>query len=147
MLRRVTEVRPERRVRATAAFVFYDSSGLSDRSLDDAADEQARRDGLDYANDATIYSLRSLIAEMYRTRLWDDAARTKAPVLAIFGSHDRLVDPRLAGKAARAFPDSRVLVLPRCGHVAHMEHPAKVAAEVREWTRRTRGLRVHEGRT
>lgn len=147
LLRRVTEVRPELRVRATAAFVFFDSSRLSAQRLDEAAAEQARRDGLDYTNDATIYSMRSLIAEMYGTALWRDAASTRAPVLAIFGSHDRLVDPRLAGKAARIFQDSRVLVLSRCGHVAHMEHPAKVASEVREWTRRTRGLRVYEGRT
>jgi pimeloyl-ACP methyl ester carboxylesterase len=147
LLRRVAEITPRRRVRATAAFVFHDPSSLPDGRLAEAAAELARRDGLDHAGDATIYSVRSLIAEMYGTALWRDAARVTAPVLAIFGSHDRLVDPRLAGRAARVFRESRVLVLPRSGHVSHMEHPAKVASEIREWTRRTRGLRVHEGRT
>lgn len=147
LLKRGAEIKPDLRVRATAAFVFHDPSHLSRERLAEATDELARRGQLDYASDATVNSVRSLIAEMYGTELWRDAARVQAPVLVIFGSHDRLVDPRLAGKAARVFSDSRVLVLPRSGHVSHMEHPAKVAAEIREWTRRSRGLRVHEGRT
>jgi pimeloyl-ACP methyl ester carboxylesterase len=147
MLRRTARIEPVRRVRATAAFVCYDPAWLSPEQVAEATEEQERRDHLDYADDAAIHSVRALIAEMYGTELWRDAARVRAPTLAIFGSHDRLVDPRLAGRAARILRDPRVLVLPRSGHVAHMEHPAKVAAEVREWTRRTRGLRVHEGRT
>ena len=50
----------------------------------------------------------------------------------MFGSHDRLVSPRLAKPAARAFRDASVVVLPRTGHVAQMEHPAIVAARFRE---------------
>jgi pimeloyl-ACP methyl ester carboxylesterase len=61
---------------------------------------------------------------------WRDAARVTAPSLVIFGGRDRLVDPRLAGRAARAFADSRVVVLPRTGHLAHMEHPNVVAGEI-----------------
>jgi hypothetical protein len=38
----------------------------------------------------------------------------------------------MAGRAARAFPDCRVIVLPSTGHVAQMEHPERVAAEFRE---------------
>ena len=36
----------------------------------------------------------------------------------------------MAGRAARAFADGRMVVLPRTGHVAQMEHPAEVAAEI-----------------
>ena len=36
----------------------------------------------------------------------------------------------LAGLAAHAFGDARIVVLPRTGHVAHMEHPDQVAAEI-----------------
>ena len=45
-------------------------------------------------------------------------------------SQDRLVDPRLAGRAAHAFAKPRIVVLPRTGHLAHMEHPVQVAAEI-----------------
>ena len=41
-----------------------------------------------------------------------------------------LVDVRMAGRAAHQFADARVVVLPRTGHVAHMEHPDAVAAEI-----------------
>ena len=47
-----------------------------------------------------------------------------------YGSRDRLVDARMAGRAARQFRDARIVVMPRTGHVAHMEHPEAVAAEI-----------------
>ena len=79
-----------------------------------------------------VGSLRALTAEnlVAASSAWRDAARITAPSLVIFGSHDRLVDPRLAGRAAHAFADARIVVLPRTGHVAHMEHPRAVAAEI-----------------
>ena len=65
--------------------------------------------------------------------LWPDAARVTAPTLVIHGSHDRLVNPAMAGRAARTFRDCRAVVLPRIGHVAMMERPDLVAAEMREF--------------
>jgi len=55
-----------------------------------------------------------------------------APTLVLHGSHDRLVNPAGAGRAARTYPNCRVVVLPRVGHVAMMERPDLVAHEVRE---------------
>ena len=78
-------------------------------------------------------SIRTLTAETLRKgrrSAWRDAARIAAPTLVIYGSRDRLVDPRMAGRAAHAFAQSRIVVLPRTGHVAHMEHPGAVAAEI-----------------
>ncbi|MGH3154875.1 MAG: alpha/beta fold hydrolase [Streptosporangiaceae bacterium] len=93
--------------------------------------ELARRDTLDYATAALLGSIRTLTAEFFRSgRAWAEAARITAPALLIYGSHDRLVDPRNAGRAAHAFRDARIVVLPRTGHVAHMEHPDQVAAEM-----------------
>ncbi len=51
----------------------------------------------------------------------------------IHGSHDRLVNPAMAGRAARTFRNCRAVVLPRIGHVAMMERPDLVAAEMREF--------------
>jgi pimeloyl-ACP methyl ester carboxylesterase len=95
--------------------------------------ELSRRDTLDYATAALLGSIRTLTAEFFRagrSSAWHDAARITAPALVIYGSHDRLVDPRNAGRAAHAFRDARIVVLPRTGHVAHMEHPDQVAAEM-----------------
>ena len=89
--------------------------------------ELDRRDSLGYAAAALMGSVRTLTAEFLRKgrrSAWRDAARVTAPSLVIYGSHDRLVDARAAGRAAHLFTEARIVVLPRTGHVAHMEHPA-----------------------
>ena len=53
------------------------------------------------------------------------------PTLLVYGLKDRLVDPRTASRAARTFPDNRMLLLPDSGHVSQMEHPGAVAAAIR----------------
>ncbi len=95
--------------------------------------ELSRRDELGYAASVLIGSVRTLTAEFLRKgrhSAWRDAARVTAPTLVIYGSRDRLVDARMAGRAAHQFADARVVVLPRTGHVAHMERPAAVADEL-----------------
>jgi pimeloyl-ACP methyl ester carboxylesterase len=95
--------------------------------------ELSRRDELGYAASVLIGSVRTLTAEFVRKgrhSAWRDAARVTAPTLVIYGSRDRLVDARMAGRAAHQFADARVVVLPRTGHVAHMERPAAVADEL-----------------
>jgi pimeloyl-ACP methyl ester carboxylesterase len=96
--------------------------------------EVLRRDALMYASHALVLSARSLVTEYFkvgRRSLWGDALTTTAPALILHGSDDRLVNPVMAGKAARAFRSARVLVLPGVGHVAMMERPALVATEIR----------------
>ncbi|MGN6679721.1 MAG: alpha/beta fold hydrolase [Streptosporangiaceae bacterium] len=96
--------------------------------------EVLRRDSLVYANHAVIMSARSIVREYFkvgRWSLWRDAARITASALIVHGSHDRLVNPAMAGKAARAFHTARVIVLSGLGHVAMMERPELVAAEIR----------------
>ncbi len=45
-------------------------------------------------------------------------------------TEERVVDPRNAGRAAHAFQNAKIVVLPRTGHVAQMERPELVAAEI-----------------
>jgi pimeloyl-ACP methyl ester carboxylesterase len=101
--------------------------------------EVTRRDSLIYANQALVQSARSLVNEYFkvgRRSLWRDASKVPAPALILHGSNDRLVNPVMAGKAARAFATARVMILPGVGHVAMMERPEMVASEIRgflEW--------------
>jgi pimeloyl-ACP methyl ester carboxylesterase len=135
VMRRIAMVPAESRVRAVLATVFYDASVVHRDRFAVEVDQTRRRDRLDYADQALIGAARMLTAEAIRPAarsLWHDAELVRVPVLAIYGSHDRLVNPKMAARAARAFPDVRVLVLPRTGHVAMMEHPAQVAAHFRE---------------
>jgi pimeloyl-ACP methyl ester carboxylesterase len=134
VLSRVQKMDPRARVEASIATIYYDGSCVHpDRIAADVA-ETERRDALGYGDAVLIRCARSIVAEylrLGRNSLWRDAARVAAPTLVVYGSHDKIVDPRMAGRAARSFPRSRVVVLPRTGHVAQMERPEAVAAEFR----------------
>ncbi len=124
---------PERRVANVIATCYYDPGRYPRERFAAEVAELARRDSLGYADAVLVGCVLALVAETLRVgraTAWRDAARVTAPTLVIYGSHDRLVDPRAAGRAARAFRDARVVVLPRTGHVAQMEHPDLVAAEI-----------------
>jgi len=123
----------ERRVMNTFATCYCDPATIAAERFAVEVAELARRDALSYANAALIGCVRTLVAESMRggpLSPWRDAARVTVPTLVIYGSRDRMVSARMAGRAARLFRDSRVVVLPRTGHVAMMEHPAAVAAEI-----------------
>jgi pimeloyl-ACP methyl ester carboxylesterase len=134
LLSRVQKMSPLARVEASIATIYYNGTCVHpDRIAADVA-EVERRDTLTYGDTVLIRCARSIVAEYLRLgrhTLWRDAARVDAPALVIYGSHDKIVDPRMAGRAARSFPCSRVVVLPRTGHVAQMERPEAVAAEFR----------------
>lgn len=136
VLNRMLEMPPERRADSSIADLFADPSRLQPERRAEAIAEVIRRDGLGYSVDVLLASTRSLLAEYTRPgsgSLWHDAANVTAPTLLIHGSHDRLVMPTMAVRAARTFPNCRVVLLPRVGHVAMMERPAQVAAEMREF--------------
>jgi pimeloyl-ACP methyl ester carboxylesterase len=141
IMRRIELMPPENRVAGVVATCFFDPGAVHpERFLLEVA-ELRRRDKLGYGAAALSRAARTIVAETLRPRrysLWRSAAQIPVPVLIIFGSHDKLVSPRLAAPAARAFRDASVVVLPRTGHVAQMEHPALVAARFREMVDRTR---------
>jgi hypothetical protein len=120
------------------AELYADPGRLAPERRAEAVAEVQRRDGLDYSVDALLGSARALVAEYARpgpASLWHDATLVTAPTLLIHGSHDRLVNPAMAGRAARTFRNCRAVVLPRIGHVAMMERPDLVTAEMREFLR------------
>lgn len=130
-MRRLTSLSAEQRVQGTLEMCLADPARLHpDRVMDLVADTR-RRDELPHTADAIISSSRSIVTAYMRRSLWRYAARVAAPTLLIYGRHDRLVDPRMAVRAGRAFRSSRVVVLPDVGHVAQMERPEAVAREFR----------------
>ncbi len=134
LLRRYQALPPENRVADVIANCYSNPELFSRARYATEVAELSRRDSLGYATAALVGSIRTLTAETLRRgrrSAWRDAARITAPSLVVYGSHDRLVGPRMAGRAARAFCDARIVVLPRTGHVAHMEHPEVVSAEIR----------------
>jgi pimeloyl-ACP methyl ester carboxylesterase len=136
VMERMRQLPPERRTDMSISDLYADPSRMQPERRAEAIAELIRRDDLGYATEVLLNSGRALVAEYVRRgpgSLWWDAARVSAPTLVIHGSHDRLVNPSTAGRAARTFKWSRVVVLSGVGHVAMMERPDLVAAEMREF--------------
>lgn len=97
---------------------------------------------LNHTGEVLIRSVGAVMREYFRRgpgSLWHDAGQVDAPVLAIFGSHDALVDHRIARRIGRGFRNGRAVVLMRTGHVAQLEAPHAVAREVRAFLRECGG--------
>jgi pimeloyl-ACP methyl ester carboxylesterase len=132
--RRLAALSPEQRVAGLLQLVYADPSAVDEQRRALAVEEVGRRSRLPYATDALASSARGLMQEFLRTgsgSLWRLAAQVTAPTLLLYGRQDRLVSYLVAPKAKAAFPDATVVVLPRSGHVAQMEHPEVVEQFVR----------------
>ncbi|MCW2777495.1 MAG: alpha/beta hydrolase [Frankiales bacterium] len=128
--RKLAEQSPEARAKAVLQLCYGDPTKVHPARLVEAAEEVARRNGLPHAQDAFMLSLRGLVGSYLQRGskgLWAQAATVRTPTLLVWGDRDRLVDPALAPKALRTFPDARLLMLPGVGHVAQMETPDVVA--------------------
>ncbi len=133
LLRQIQRLPAERRGADVIATCYSDPRRFPQARLVAEVTELTRRDALAYAPAAMVGCVRTLTAETLRAGrrgAWRQAARITAPTLVIYGHDDRLVSPRLAGRSARAFGNARIVVMPSTGHVAHMEHPHLVAAEI-----------------
>jgi pimeloyl-ACP methyl ester carboxylesterase len=131
----------ENRVAGVYATCFYDSARLHPDRFALEVEALRRRDALSYEATSLARAARTLVLETFRPgpfSLWRAASQVTAPSLVLFGGRDRLVDPRLAARAASTFRDVRVEVLPQTGHLAQMECPGLVAALFREMVDVTR---------
>lgn len=132
--RRLQELTPEERVEGLLELVFADPAVVSPAARQLAVEEATRRSGLPYAADALASSAKGLMrswANRGPDSLWAQARRVTAPTLVVYGGQDKLV-PQASRRVTQTFPDARVVLLPRSGHVAQMEHPEVVARLVRE---------------
>ena len=143
IMNKMQQLPADKRTDMTIMDLYADPRLLQPERRAEAIAEVVRRDGLGYSSEALIESGRALVAEYMRRgpgSLWRDAALVSTPTLVIHGSHDRLVSPETAARAARTFRNCRAVVLPRIGHVAMMERPDLVAAEMREFLAALAGL-------
>ncbi|MFE3581895.1 alpha/beta fold hydrolase [Streptomyces vinaceus] len=120
----------EERTRGVTALCYGDPSRVTPEGFAYAVAEMERRMALPYFWEAMSRSSRGIV-DAYtlggQHGLWRQAQRVLAPTLLVYGGRDQLVSYRMAQKAAASFRGSRLLTLPRAGHVAMMEYPEVVA--------------------
>lgn len=131
--RRMAQVDPAEMARQVMEACVADPSRICDQRREEAIEEIRARYTVDHFADAYLRTLRGLVSTFLRAylpgagSLWRIARQITAPTLVIGGTHDKVVDVRVAPQAARAIPDSRLLMLGGVGHVAQMEVPRLVA--------------------
>jgi pimeloyl-ACP methyl ester carboxylesterase len=149
LVRQFARLPAENRIAGVIQTCYYDPAMIHPARVALSVAELQRRDGLGYGVAVITGAARALVTETFRPHafsLWRDAERIRMPALVLFGTHDRLVSPSLANRAARAFPNARVVVLPDTGHLGQMEHPATVASLFREMVSST-GAESDRGET
>jgi pimeloyl-ACP methyl ester carboxylesterase len=135
LVERFSRIPAENRIWGVIQACYCNPAAIHPSRLAESVVELRRRDELGYSVAVITGAARTLVAETLRPHwfsLWRDAERLSMPALVLFGDHDRLVSPDLAGRAARAFHGARVEVLSETGHLGQMEHPAVVASLFRE---------------
>jgi pimeloyl-ACP methyl ester carboxylesterase len=135
VLERTRRIPFERRLKASLSVIFGEPRKLPPEVLEAYEAELRARDTQTWGTEATLEAARSILYSQFappRRSLWADAAKVRCPVLLVYGGRDRLVDSKIRTKAQQAFPDARLLYLPRSGHVAQMEHPQMVERAFRQ---------------
>ncbi|MDK1476286.1 alpha/beta hydrolase [Streptomyces sp. 549] len=125
----------ERRTREVMRLCYGDPGRVEPAGFERAVAEYERRLELPYFWEVLTRSARGVV-DAYtlggQHSLWRQAERVLAPTLLVYGGRDRLVSVRMAGRASRAYRDSRLVILPDAGHVAMMEYPETVAGAFRD---------------
>ena len=127
---RLGSVSPVARAQGMGELCFGHPELISDEDLRAAAAEHTWRAALPWTYSSTIGTLRGLMAGYLRpgsSSFGAAASRVRVPTLVVWGTRDRLVDVRLARRAAAAYARAELLVLAECGHVAQMEDPWSTA--------------------
>lgn len=62
-----------------------------------------------------------------------DLARINVPTLILVGDGDQITPPEAAEELHKGIASSRLVIVPRAGHLALLEQPEAVQAALREW--------------
>ena len=109
-------------------YAFYDAKKFAHPDAADEARALFKRPGALAAALAAVRGMR--FAEMEKRY-----SKMATPTLIISGKQDRVTRLPAARRLNAELPDSRHLVLPRCGHMPLIEHPNKVVRALHSfWT-------------
>jgi pimeloyl-ACP methyl ester carboxylesterase len=110
----------QRWMEAALRRLFAESTAVDSHALSAAAREFIRVYRSPRARMAFFSSLRHVVTER-PDPFFSSLRRIKHPVLVVYGSHDRLVPPRLAVRLIDHLPHAKALELPSVGHVPQFE--------------------------
>lgn len=103
---------------------YIDASRLQDQPLVDTVRSMTTRLG------AEVFLRQSGIERVDGT----DVLRCyRDPLLVVCGENDAITPLPISQEIAAMVPQTRLVVIPECGHLAPLEKPGQVSAAMREW--------------
>lgn len=131
--RRRTMRRPERLVAETFELCTRDPSVIPRDVYDRHVAIAYARQSMPWSNEAFLRAARTIVRMITgRRRYRQIIERVAAPVLAVAGTHDRLVPVECARQLARS-RGWKLAELPHCSHIPMLEDPRGVATEIAAW--------------
>jgi len=112
----------EERAEDKLALAFYDPSRVPERLIEDV--ERA------FARPGTRAAALAAVRGMDYARIQDRYRTIDKPALLLWGREDVVTPVAVGERLARDLPRSRLVVYPRCGHLAMLEAAAASNAEV-----------------
>ncbi len=111
----------------------------------DAARKSPRRGAIEMGLRQTIMAtpISTIVAALSalggRPDMVEPMRRVAVPTLLVVGAEDTITPPECLQRAEAVFPNARLLIVPRCGHMTPLEEPATFNAAVLEFLREEAG--------
>jgi pimeloyl-ACP methyl ester carboxylesterase len=105
--------------------VFHDDALVTAARVDEYA-APLRRPG-------TVKAMRSILRSPDALGLPQGLGRIRQPTLVVWGADDTWIPASDADRFVAAIPGARKVMIPACGHMPQEEHPARLAAVLREF--------------
>lgn len=124
-------------------FFALDARGVAEHSWHDPdryyVDPAAIPTGQRATRQANMATMRVLAGDpyMHDAKLLRRLGRVNIPALLLWGESDRVVTPAYGAAYAAAFADAHLEVIPKAGHLPHIEQPDVTLALIEAHARRT----------
>jgi pimeloyl-ACP methyl ester carboxylesterase len=107
--------------------------GFVDRCIPEPDSEHLRRWGRQILLRADPESAARLFESHAEANLAPDLSAIRVPTLIIHGELDAIIPPVVGEMAAKAIPDSKLVLIPGAGHVPTMTRPEELVAAINDW--------------
>ena len=107
--------------------------GFVDRCIPEPDSEHIRRWGRQILLRADPESAARLFESHAEANLTPDLSAIRVPTLILHGELDAIIPPVVGEMAAKAIPDSKLVLIPGAGHVPTMTRPEALVAAINQW--------------
>lgn len=121
-------------VKKTMKSVYYDPSHITEEHLNQNLEMVKSRENFD-AMMSLNRDFKHL--DLKRAKVRARLKEMKTPTLVIWGANDKFIPVKYAKVVHKEIPNSRLLIIPECGHVPMVEKPTEFVQAVEDFINQT----------